>query len=130
MTEEFYGTTLPDVELVIRDVSERTDPRTISGILTQNDDNSWNLEGTITSHYFGRTFCDWTLRQVEDLKTKRDYQVLLDSYTCVDSENFTFRFPVTITSLIGEFCNPVISSGHILLIHHNGPDISSYSSSI
>ena len=44
MTEEFYGTTLPDVELVICDVSDPINLRTLSGIVTPQEDDFWNLE--------------------------------------------------------------------------------------
>ena len=112
ITEEFYGTTLPDVELVMFDVSDPINPRKLSGIVIPQEDDFWYLEFNrmITDFYY------WTLRQVEELKTKRDYQLVLDSCTFVDSKNFTFRLPVIITSLIGEFCNPVLSGGHILLL--------------
>ena len=112
MTEEFYGRTIPDVELVICDMGEPTYPTTISRIVTTQDKNVWNLE-----HEMRQNWSLWILRQVEELKTRRDYEVVLDSCTYVDSRNFTIRLPVTITSLIGEFCTPVISSGMINLLH-------------
>ena len=111
LTTDFYGRRLPDVELVICDVSESTYPITISKNLFKPPIDWMDLElklGGIVYH--------WTLRQVEELKTRRDYEVVLDSCTFVDSENFTFRLPVTITRLIGEFCTPVISGGNLILL--------------
>ena len=106
---ELYEPRLPDVELVIFDVSESTYPITISKNLFKPPVDWWYFELKMTG-----TLYHWTLRQVEELKTKREYEVVLDSCTFLDSENVTIRLPLTITSLIGEFCNPVISGGHII----------------
>ena len=108
MTEEFYGTTLPDVELKICDLTWSNMPSTVSVFITPQDDDFSNLEFTV----FGRNL-EWTLRQVEDVTTKEEYSNLLDSCDFLDFQNFLTHLPVTITILIGEFCNPVISRGHI-----------------
>ena len=111
LTTDFYGPRLPDVELVIFDVSESTHPITISKNLFKPPVDWWYFELKMTG-----TLYHWTLRQIEELKTKREYEVVLDSCTFLDSENVTFRLPLTITSLIGEFCNPVISGSYIMCI--------------
>ena len=110
-TEEFYGTTIPDVELVICDVSQPTYPRTLFGNLTPPYEHFWNVELKTNGSLY-----HWSLRHVEELKTKRDYEVLVSSCTYVNFENLTVRLPIVITSLIGEFCTPIISSGHIVLL--------------
>ena len=109
MTDEFYGRKVPDVELVICDVSQGNTPITPYWIPSKNGHSGrllMNLDGM---------FFHWSLRQVEDLKSKRDYEVLLDSCTYLDSENFTIQLPRAITSLIGDFCTPIISCGNINL---------------
>ena len=109
-TEEFYGRRVPDVELFICDESQGYFPVVPVWNNTSKDGVSGNLRINNTKQFY-----HWTLRQVEDLKTKREYEFLLDSCSFVDSENFTVQLPVTITSLIGDFCTPVISSGTINL---------------
>ena len=105
---DFYGRELPDVELVICDVSEPGYPRTICKHLLKGCFATRTFQFKMTG-----TLYHWTLRQVEELKTKREYEVVLDSCTFVDSENFTVQLPGTITSLIGDFCTPVISGGSV-----------------
>ena len=106
---ELYEPRLPDVELVIFDVSESTHPIRISKNLFKQPFCFKSLELKMTGSIY-----HWTLRQVEELKTKREYEVVLDCCTFLDFENVTFRLPLIITSLIGEFCNPVISGAHII----------------
>ncbi len=117
LTDEFYGQNIPNIVGEVFDVSNpentkllcRTEVESVNSIML------WSRLKMTGDIY------QWTVRQKEILSSSRDYELTIDINSGTEKYDELICIPNTIKTLIGEFCNPVIASGYIILDIQSSP---------
>ena len=89
-TESFYGDTLSNWILDINEVSDPQHPKLLSSTVLETGE----LQTERIRLIMGGDIYLWTVRRAENLKSSRDYEILLDVHSYVDcSGNLMVSLP-------------------------------------
>ena len=110
-TENFYGDSLSNWILEINEVSDPEHPKLLSSTVLETG----QLQSEGMELKLGGEIYLWTVRREEDLKSSRDYEVILDVHSYVDSSGILkATLPQQVKKIIGNYCTPIIGSGYIV----------------
>ena len=111
LTDEFYGASIPNIVSEVFEVSNPENRKLIRRTeLKRGEMNCHCPPLNMTGHIY-----QWTLRQEEILSSARDYERTIDINSVTSNYDEGIYIPNEIKILIGEFCNPVIGSGYIIM---------------
>ena len=119
-TSTFYGDSLSNWILEINEVSEPQHPKLVgSSVLgieyLESPYMQVKMGGDMEVKMGGDIYL-WTVRLEEHLKSSWDYEVILDVHSYVDCSGIVMvSLPQQVKTIIGNYCNPIIASGFIVL---------------
>ena len=111
LTEEFYGASIPIIVCEVFEVSNPESRRLIRRVEVKIGQMNWVVSDLNMTGYRYQ----WTIRQEEILSSARDYERTIEIISVSSNYDEAIYIPNTIKTLIGEFCNPVIGSGYIII---------------
>ncbi len=111
LTEDIYGASIPILVCEVFDVSNLESRKLIRRVEVKIGQMNWVVSDLNMTGYRYQ----WTLRQEEILSSARDYERTIDINSDTTKYDEFIYIPNEIKILIGEFCNPVIGSGYIII---------------